>query len=102
MTNQHDLNLLSGRVRYAADILEEIGRKLELPKPQYINWTADELRAEANTAAEEEDDVAAIEELAKAMFGVVVTLTWEDATPWTQQSYRLRAEQLYRDGWRRT
>jgi len=97
----HNNLKLSGRLRHAADTIDELGQKLQFRNPETVTWTSEELRAEADNAAMDEADEAAIEELAQAMFNVVVTLNWDDATEWTKQSYRLRAAQLYENGWRR-
>lgn len=57
-TYSPNLNCLSGRMRYAANVLEEVSIHFQAYDPSLFRWNADQLRVEAGHVENEEFDAS--------------------------------------------
>ena len=100
--SNHDLTKLSGRINAAADAIEEYALLQGVPSTNKAEYNADTLRWIANDLVMAEEERALVEELAVAMYNVTIGADdWTSTTELTKESYRIRAEKLIDDGWRK-
>lgn len=89
---------LSKRMREAADTLEEWSARQGYGSPIDIEWSAKELRTEAEHLAAE---VAEAEKLARDLYSTLTDAErpWDEAADWLRSSVLRQAERLLEQGW---
>lgn len=90
---------LAKRMREAADTLEEWSARQGYGSPIDIEWSAKELRTEAEHVEAEEEQAV---KLARDLYSTLSDAeerTWESATDWLRALVLRQAERLLEQGW---